>query len=99
MFADPDFGPEHALFTADPWLWGLTSPNPIAWMSFVRLESLPEDPLFLSRAPLCMSDPGTSRSPKCYYTSVGHPNYKGAAVYTNAILTSLETAGLIPSQD
>jgi hypothetical protein len=96
LFADPDFGPEHALFTADPWLWGLTSPAPVALLSFMRMESLPEDPLFLFRVPTCMSDPGASKSPKCYYTSVGHPNYMGALVYTNAILQALENAGVIP---
>lgn len=96
-FADPDFGPEHALFTNDPWLWGLSSPNPIALLLPVRMESMPEDPLFLFRVPICMSDPGASQSPKCYYTSLGHPNYKGSLAYTNAILQSLENAGLIPA--
>lgn len=97
MFADPGFGPEHALFTADPWLWGLTNLDPFALLLFMRMEWIPEDPLFLSRLPACLSSPGASRSPKCYYTSVGHPNYKGALVYTNAILRSLEAAGLIPA--
>ncbi|HOW74181.1 MAG TPA: hypothetical protein PKY77_26560 [Phycisphaerae bacterium] len=97
LFADPDFGPEHALFTNDPWLWGLTNLDPLGLFFFMRIEWVPEDPLFLSRINTCMSNPGASPSPKCYYTSVGHPNYKGAMVYTNAILRELESAGIVPA--
>jgi lysophospholipase L1-like esterase len=96
VFADPNFGPENALFA------------PASWLFQPRTELFPvthfldaEDPLAAERQIYCGTQ-GCSfdeilkgefscfiRKSKCEGASSGHPNQRGARAYANAIASAL----------
>lgn len=96
MFVDPGFGPQNAIFAPESWLFGVTLQPRDPPGLFIQLEVLPEDPKLAERIDICNSlAPATAF--RCYYTSVGHPNPRGAEAYAAAIVSALEAAGILPA--
>jgi len=81
-YAIPAISPEHAVFSADPWIFGL-GPN---------LE--PEDPMAAVRAAECTA-PDPVSAFICRRASLGHPNAAGARAYALAIEKALGSLGVI----
>jgi lysophospholipase L1-like esterase len=78
FFADPNFGPDHAALTDDPYLFG------------VNLDLSPQDFIAGDRLVSCTEAGCTGFDmEKCKRASMGHPNPKGAQAYANAILPLL----------
>ncbi|WP_051250834.1 SGNH/GDSL hydrolase family protein [Paenibacillus harenae] len=78
FFADPNFGPDHAALTVDPYLFG------------VNLDLSPQDFIAGERLVSCTEAGCTGLDmEKCKRASMGHPNPKGAQAYANAILPLL----------
>ncbi|WP_438021657.1 hypothetical protein WMF18_30160 [Sorangium sp. So ce315] len=83
-FADPEFGPEHAVFTDQTLLW-----------QFRHGE--PQDPKAMMRASYCeqVGIHGFDRLViEC--ASMGHPNPEGARRYGDAIARAAQELGLLP---
>ena len=95
-FANPDFGPEHAVFTADPWLWGMTRRNESFGSLDFELDVFPEDPLAPLRLDACAEVYGILDLVTCIFASVGHPNPSGSRVYADAIIADLRDLGVLP---
>lgn len=96
MFANPGFGAEHAVFTAQRWLWSLTTQSRLFGGLNLELQLFPEDPQEFLRIAGCFEPNIVGGTLFCLYASVGHPNISGARAYANAILTRLHEVGLIP---
>ncbi|MDQ0111297.1 IPT/TIG domain-containing protein [Paenibacillus harenae] len=78
FFADPNFGPDHAALTDDPYLFG------------VNLDLSPQDFIASDRLVSCTKAGCTGLDmEKCKRASMGHPNPKGAQAYANAIIQLL----------
>ncbi|WP_419873434.1 IPT/TIG domain-containing protein [Candidatus Pristimantibacillus sp. PTI5] len=78
FFADPNFGPDHAALTDDPYLFG------------VNLDLSPQDFIASDRLVSCTEAGCTGFDmEKCKRASMGHPNPKGAQAYANAIMPFL----------
>jgi lysophospholipase L1-like esterase len=81
LFADPLFGPAHAIFMPNSWLWGLNpdlSPQDTPEAGGVAPE----------RAEQCNCAPPDRLADGqmvCARASAGHPNVRGAVEYANAI--------------
>jgi len=95
-FADPNFGPEHAVFTADPWLWGMTRQNASFGSLALDLDVLPEDPLTQLRIEACAEAYGILDLVGCVFASVGHPNPSGARAFADAVIADLRDLGVLP---
>ena len=95
-FADPDFGPENAVFGPDRWLWSMTDDSPMFAGVEVDFELFPEDPLAGFRASACPEIDGIYGLVICLYVSVGHPNPAGARAYADAVITELRELGVLP---
>lgn len=95
-FADPQFGPAHALFTDDSWLWNLVPESNLFEGLAVDLALFPEDPLTRFRFENCFEEGVISGGLGCLYASVGHPNPTGAQVYADTIITTLQSLGILP---
>ncbi|MCM3140877.1 IPT/TIG domain-containing protein [Brevibacillus sp. MER 51] len=78
FFADPNFGPEHAALTDDPYVFG------------INLDLTPQDLIAAERLVSCTEAGCTGLDFEiCKRASIGHPNQKGAQAYANAILPLL----------
>lgn len=96
VFSAPPFGPEHAMFAPQSWLWGLTSTVPDLPGVDFGLELFPEDPRLRARTIECLTNPTATPGPACLYVSVGHPNFDGAEAYAESIIQSLYDIGFLP---
>ncbi|MEO8678610.1 MAG: hypothetical protein ABI665_06170 [Vicinamibacterales bacterium] len=79
-FVNPGFTEQHAMFTADPWLFGL---DPLL---------LPEDEVIPGRHGACdaaIPAHDILAREQCYRASAGHPNVAGARQYADAILEAI----------
>ncbi|MFC7370597.1 IPT/TIG domain-containing protein [Fictibacillus iocasae] len=73
-FADPNFGPEHAALTKDPYVFG------------INLDFAPQDFIAAERLVSCTESGCTGIDfETCIRASMGHPNPKGAQAYADAI--------------
>ncbi|MHC4697186.1 MAG: SGNH/GDSL hydrolase family protein [Planctomycetota bacterium] len=97
-FADPAFGPEHAVFTDDPWLWSMTSDNELFEDVDSELELFPEDPLKGFRLRNCFTADPIGGIIPCLYASVGHPTPAGARAYADAIIEGLRDLGVLVAE-
>ena len=95
-FAGPGFGPDHATFAPQPWLWGLTSDAAFLQNTTLDYELFPEDPLRDFRLSNCSGPNVGGDQVQCIYESVGHPNRRGARAYADAVVASLRTLGVLP---
>lgn len=78
FFADPNFGPDHAALTDDPYLFG------------INLDLSPQDFIAGDRLVSCTEAGCTGLDMEiCKRASMGHPNPKGAQAYANAIMPLL----------
>ncbi|CAM4441920.1 lysophospholipase L1-like esterase [Paenibacillus endophyticus] len=78
FFANPNFGPDHAALTNDPYLFG------------INLDLSPQDFIADDRLVSCTEAGCTGLEMEiCKRASMGHPNPKGAQAYANAILPFL----------
>jgi len=78
FFADPEFGPDHAALTDDPYLFG------------INLDLSPQDFIAGERLVSCTEAGCTGLDMEiCKRASMGHPNPKGAQAYANAIIPLL----------
>jgi len=94
-FADPGFGPEHAVFTPDRWLWSMTADDEFLADVGIELALAPEDQTIDVRTPACF-DPGSIDGIiSCLYVSVGHPNPRGARAYADAVVATLRDLGVL----
>lgn len=94
-FADPGFGPEHAVFTPDRWLWSMTADDEFLEDVGIELALAPEDQTLDLRTPACF-DPGSIDGIiSCLYVSVGHPNPRGAQAYADAVVATLRDLGVL----
>jgi lysophospholipase L1-like esterase len=95
-YVDPGFGPEHAVFTADSWVWDLRLDRELARRLGLDIGLVPEDPQFAFRAQACFEEGSISDPFTCIFASVGHPNVKGAKAYAEAIIKALRETGQLP---
>ena len=95
VFADPDFGPEHAVFTPDRWLWSMTADSDLFRDLDIELELFPEDPLQEFRLSRCFAPDVIDALLSCLYVSVGHPNPTGARAYADAVVDALRDLGTL----
>lgn len=96
MFANPGFRAENAVFTAQRWLWSLSTQSRLFGGLELDLQLFPEDPQELLRIAGCFEPNIVGGTLFCLYASVGHPNIAGARAYANAILARLHEVGLLP---
>lgn len=97
-FADPFFGPDHAVSTDDPWLFSMTSDSDVFRGLNVELDLFPEDPLLEFRISNCLEPNVVCDFALCVYNSVGHPNPTGARVYADTIVQRLRELDVLPAQ-
>ena len=79
-FVDPGFKEANAVFTDDPWLWGLNQ------------NLSPQDEVIDPRHGACNAAIpwiDVLAREQCYRASAGHPNVKGAQKYADAIRAAL----------
>ncbi len=95
-FVDPGFGPEHAVFTDDSWVWDLRLDRELARRLGLDIGLVPEDPKLTFRAQACFEDGSISDPFTCLFASVGHPNVKGAKAYAEAIIKALRETNQLP---
>ncbi|GJM26912.1 MAG: hypothetical protein DHS20C16_33270 [Phycisphaerae bacterium] len=95
-YVDPGFGPEHAVFTDDSWVWDLKLDRELARRLGLEIGLVPEDPQLSFRAKACVEDGSISDPFTCIFASVGHPNAKGAKAYAEAIIKALKETGQLP---
>ncbi|MCA9253406.1 MAG: SGNH/GDSL hydrolase family protein [Phycisphaerales bacterium] len=93
---DPGFGPEHAVFTEDSWVWDLRLDRELARRLGLDIGLVPEDPMLMFRVEACFEDGSISDPFTCLFASVGHPNVKGAKAYAEAIIKALKETNQLP---
>jgi len=94
-FADPGFGPEHAIFTSDRWLWSMTADAEFLQDVGITLALAPEDQMVEFRKHACFQPDTIDGLISCLYVSVGHPNPAGARAYGDAIVEALRGLGVL----
>ncbi len=96
ILVDPGFGPEHAVFTEDSWVWDLKLDRELARRLGLDIGLVPADPILEFRSKACF-EPNSPHDPfTCLFASVGHPNVKGAKAYAEAIIKALRETGFLP---
>ncbi len=95
-FVDANFSPDNAAFTELPWLWSLTDDDPLFGDLIRDLAVFPEDPMFRRRLDLCLEQGFETDLVGCIFSSVGHPNERGAQAYAEAIIEQLRTLAVLP---
>lgn len=97
VFVSPEFTPDHAVFTPDSWLWGLTGTRTIDPILGVDLDIFPEDENAALRAFACFEQQLVVSRQTCVYASLAHPNRIGASQFATHIIAGLETLGILPA--
>ncbi len=96
-FVDANFSPDNAAFTEEPWLWGLTDDDPLFGDLIRDLAVFPEDPLLRRRLDLCLEQGFETELVGCIFSSIGHPNERGAQAFAEAIIEQLRTMEILPT--
>ena len=96
-FVDPQFGSDNAVFGPDPWVWGMTADNDLLEAIGLDLALAPEEPIRLQRRIDCAVPDVHGGFLSCLFSSVGHPNTTGAAVYAEAIVAELRRSSVLPA--
>ena len=96
-FADPQFGPDNAVFTPNRWLWGASDQQSVPVEELQGLLLFPEDPIAPERFELCLNGLAADSTLLCIFVSVGHPNQTGAQAFSAAIVRSLRDMGVLPA--
>lgn len=94
-FADPEFGPENAVFATDSWLWSMTNQGTLLVGLDIAATLFPEDPILGAREAACSSPLRDGGLIGCLYASVGHPTPPGERAFANAIIDRLREFGLL----
>ncbi len=97
IYADPGFGMTNAVLASDPWLYGVGIPAGASLEALgIQLDVLPEDPLVGFRIRGCLTRDVQVGPLNCVFSSLGHPNPRGAQAYAEAIVDALESRGVLP---
>lgn len=98
FFVESAFGPANAVLAGDPWLFGVgTSAGSSLEPLGLSIGVLPEDPLAGLRIQECLLRDVPVGPLSCVFSSLGHPNPRGARAIAEAIVATLEAEGVLPS--
>lgn len=97
VFADPGFESPNAVFGSDAWLWSLVPESEFLEDLQLGLDLFPEDPLQGLRLEECVDAYGLAAALPCIYSSIAHPNVRGAQAYADAIVAALRELGVLPA--